>query len=116
MQELGLGYSLNDSDSEEESKKTSGESSQEEQREAQEFAEAEGATVSAEEGGGGGGKVEKVKVRDNMSLEYKLLDDLHIADQNNPIHQQYSELEMLAKAGKSNTVAARPRPKATIAS
>lgn len=101
MEELGLSYPLNDSDSDEENKEVSDKPSEEGESEEEPFAEEEGVTLAAEKGGGRR-KVEKVKVRDNTSLDYKLLDELFIADQNNPIHQQYSELEMLAKAGKSS--------------
>lgn len=101
MEELGLSYPLNDSDSDEENKEVSDKPSKEGESEDEPFSEEEGVTLAAEKGGGRR-KVEKVKVRDNTSLDYKLLDELFIADQNNPIHQQYSELEMLAKAGKSS--------------
>ena len=101
MEELGLSYPLNDSDSDEENKEVSDKPSEEGESEEEPFAEEEGVTLAAEKGGGRR-KVEKVKVQDNTSLDYKLLDELFIADQNNPIHQQYSELEMLAKAGKSS--------------
>ena len=103
MEELGLSYPLNDSDSDEENKATPSKSSQEGEGEEEPFVEEEGVTAATGKGESGK-KVEKVKVRDNTSLDYKLLDDLYIADQNNPIHQQYSELEMPAKAGKSSSV------------
>ena len=98
MEELGLGYSLNDSDAEEEGKDAGDQASDKEEGEEQlaikEMLEQEGFIMSE----GGGGK-DDAQVHDNTSLKYKLLDELHMADQNNPIHQQYSEFEMLAKAG-----------------
>ncbi|XP_070194753.1 membralin-like [Littorina saxatilis] len=98
MEELGLGYSLNESDAEEEGKETTEKHPEDEESEDPHLTatakDEEWAHVDAETGG----RKKDAKVRDNTSLDYTLLEELYITDQSNAIHQQYTELEMLAKA------------------
>lgn len=93
MEELGLGYSLNDSETDEEGR---GEKLDED-TDHPSFIVGPVDDEKEEEGEKEETTGRERKIRDNTSLEYKLLDDLYLHEQNT-LHQHYSELEMLAKA------------------
>ncbi|XP_076440829.1 membralin-like isoform X2 [Babylonia areolata] len=101
IEELGLGYSLNDSDPEEEGKEAAALSEEvtpgDEGHSQVDLYPGHSHSPQTQVGEEEEEEEMDVKVVDNTTLENKLLDDLHLPDQT-AVHQQYSELEMLAKA------------------
>jgi hypothetical protein len=102
MEELGLGYPISDTESEhddshEGAERTEGEDHHAYPSLSRAVENGDGGLI-VDTGPGGGG--EEGKGHDNTSLDYKLLDELYRHQDQSTIHQQYSELEMLAKAGE----------------
>jgi hypothetical protein len=117
MEELGLGYPISDTESEHDDGHEGAERTEREEHHA--YPSLSGAVENGDGGlivdTGPGGGGEDGKGHDNMSLDYKLLDELYRHQDQSTIHQQYSELEMLAKAGEpqrhdSESLAFAPHP------